>query len=171
MKWIVFFILSVITAHQALASNARFTPSTCEKLAYKRAILITQIDKSSPQSKQFSVQEQRIFVLLQRHCSHSNANSELRLALPDDELLASPIDGMTYAGKMFSNDKKQRQWQKFYSIPSRCKVKNSSLDDFVWCSNNKGKQKRLFELYLLNDEDLAVSTNGYSLVAAKISNQ
>ncbi|TMO60424.1 hypothetical protein [Pseudoalteromonas aurantia] len=165
MKWILACILWAGTVNYACASNAQFSKATCEKLAFKRAVLMSHITQKSSYSADFSSQEQRIFVLLHRHCKSEQETNEHALSLPDEQLLNAPLDDMTYAGKLFMDDKKQMKWQKFYVIPQQCREKGSNLNKFVWCSHNKSKQKKRFELIWQSGEQATNEQSGYSLVA------
>ena len=164
MKWILSIVIFTVTSHMVYAENNQFSQITCDKLRYKHAVLITQIDKKSQYNVEFRKQEQSVFVLLQRHCDDSDSIVDKPLSLSDDTLLAPPLANMTYEGKLFDNDDKQLQWQKFYMVPARCREKETKLVDFVWCSANKSKQKRLFERFIASEKVPHGTDSSYSLV-------
>jgi hypothetical protein len=142
MKWILAFNLWSIMLNYACATNTQFNKVTCDKLAFKHAVLMSYIEQKSSHSVDFSSQEQRIFVLLRRHCKADQVNDKYALRIPDEQLLNAPLANMTYVGKLFTDDTKQKAWQKFYVIPPQCRKKGSNLNKFVWCSHNKSKQKK-----------------------------
>ncbi|WP_010365777.1 hypothetical protein [Pseudoalteromonas citrea] len=167
MKWILACLLWVCAVDYTFAANTQFSKATCEKLAYKRAVLISQMTQQSSHSVDFSAQEQRIFVLLLRHCKDEQSSDDHALALPDEQLLNAPLENMTYAGKLFTDDKKQYEWQRFYVIPQQCREKGSNVTQFVWCSQNKSKQKKRFELAWQSGALNVSQQTGYSLVAVR----
>lgn len=98
-----------------------------------------------------------LFQLMRKHCvkpTLPNADS-----LTDDYLTESPSK-RTYNVKSINDNwsahnktyhgEKADAWLDFYKVPYRCRQKDSTTDDFIYCSEFKAKRRVEFEEYWKN---------------------
>ena len=63
----------------------------------------------------------------------------------NNALLRTRMPNMKLHSDSYSDPEKLAAWSEFYTLPKRCRSKGMQSSDFVWCSEYRGEQKRLFE--------------------------
>lgn len=86
----------------------------------------------------------------QEHCDkpkQTNRTHQCSLAYSssNNALLHTRMPHMKLHSDSYSDPEKLAACSEFYTLPKRCRSKGMQSSDFVWCSEYRGEQKRLFE--------------------------
>lgn len=142
-KWILLIILSGL-CNTTLA--AHYSVAVCEELenTHKEHSALLNAHMSEKQQQRSIERRKALFTKITHNCDLALQPRSYRIA--NHNLLASqPQTDMSVYIKRYSSEHKQAAWVEYYELPQQCRRLAMSNSDFVWCSENRAKQRAGFE--------------------------
>ncbi|MBQ4833627.1 hypothetical protein J8L70_10280 [Pseudoalteromonas sp. MMG010] len=153
IKWI-FIFLGFISAF-SYADDA-YTQSQCDHIKKQRESIRSQFRQgySNKKGERLRARDKQLFKELAKHCNRPQKNSKAPPSYSNrtlsntsnaNWLLNQKVSNSSLYSNSYKNEAKLAAWSRFYKLPKRCRQKNMETANFVWCSEYRGKQKKLFE--------------------------
>lgn len=162
MKWTLLFSLVGLLFSGVV--KAEYSHARCESIKNEREQIRAKQREgySSYEGERLRKRDDYLFIELSRHCSgqrfagasgdtkglsYNQRQQQLALqAQKDWEVLSQKFPDMSANNALYEGSKGDA-WLSFLVIPEKCRVKNISYADFVWCSEDKQQQKSHFETF------------------------
>ena len=162
MKWTLLFSLIGLVFSGVV--QADYSSSRCEAIKNEREQIRERQRQgySAFEGERLRKRDDYLFIELSRHCSgqrvdgtssqartfsYNQRQRELALqAQKEWEILSQKFPDMSANNALYEGSKGDA-WLSFLVIPAKCRVKNISYADFVWCSEDKKQQKTNFETF------------------------
>jgi hypothetical protein len=152
IKWILVVLTAVYVGN--VDADEAYSQSRCDSIKKERASIRSQMRSgySVEKGERLKARFKQLFTVLANHCDKAKPNSTSSYtrnvrtySSSSNWLLNQKTANMTLHSDSYRNDAKRDAWAKFYKLPDRCRKKNMTSSEFVWCSEYRGKQKSLFE--------------------------
>ena len=144
------FDKSKITEILGIEIDDKFIAKTLSSLKITYTLNKDTIEFSSPSWRYDLERPIDIIEELAKHCDNPNQTKRTHqrssvYSPSDNALLHTRVPNMKLHSDSYRDAEKLAAWSKFYTLPKRCRTKGMQSSDFVWCSEYRGEQKRLFE--------------------------
>jgi len=150
IKWILLLLLALFTTlPQAYES---YSQSRCDSITKERESIRSKLRQGYRvrEGEKLKARFKSLFEELAKHCDNPNQTKRTHqrssvYSPSDNALLHTRVPNMKLHSDSYRDAEKLAAWSKFYTLPKRCRTKGMQSSDFVWCSEYRGEQKRLFE--------------------------
>jgi len=144
-KWILLIAFCSLF-NPAIAQQ--FSAKVCEQLELEQkqltALLNTHI--SEKQQQRLTQRKKTLFANITHNCDLAAQPRSYKIA-NSSRLDKKSLADMSAYFRPYSNNHKQAAWVDYYELPQRCRSLAMSDTEFVWCSENRVKQRSEFESY------------------------
>ncbi|TMN71713.1 hypothetical protein CWB85_09810 [Pseudoalteromonas sp. S1727] len=130
----------------------QYSQAQCERIEAERENIKDRMRSSYTvtQGERLRKRSSALFEQLGRHCKsptkvRTRSSSRTYTRSSANDLLNKKVYDATVYSKTYDSDSKRLQWNQFYQHPDRCRTKDMTQADFVWCSENRAEQRARFE--------------------------
>lgn len=142
-----------------LFANPQYTQYDCDQLAAERENIRKRLNSGYRvrEGNYLNERDRKLFIEISKHCrnpvkeeNYFYYSDSIRTTSSQPSPVTSrpsrrPVNtNYTANNRVFSGDKREA-WDRFYKIPARCRSKDLTPDDFVFCAEDKADQRRDFE--------------------------
>lgn len=136
-------------------SNEQFTQRKCDELKEEKEYIRKRFNAGYgvAEGNYLNKRDREIFMLMSAHCRNPLKETQRQIyysdrPAPQNQAITQPRrlpkSSYTIRNNVYTPEK-SAAWDAFYQVPSRCRSKDTSQEDFVFCAENKAQQKREFE--------------------------
>ncbi|MGB2709671.1 MAG: hypothetical protein WBC41_16130 [Pseudoalteromonas nigrifaciens] len=150
IKWILLILLAIFTTlPQAYES---YSQSRCDRIEKERETIRSRLRQGYrvKEGERLKARFKSLFEELAKHCDNPKQTNRTYqrssvYSTSNNALLHTKMPNMQFYSDSYNDPGKLKAWSEFYTLPKRCRAKGMESSDFVWCSEYRGEQKRLFE--------------------------
>ena len=151
--------LTCLIIPTASFANEQYSKQYCEQLESERTYIRKRMNAgyTARERNRLNDKYRELFHLLANHCKtpynesdnsyyyDAQEQAQPKLQRQPPSYSSSAINYNWSARNRTYTGKKAKAWDKFYNPPTRCRKRNLSNDDFVFCGEDKVLQKDKFE--------------------------
>lgn len=150
IKWILLILLCLFTSLPQ--AYEQYSQEHCDRIVKERETIRSRLRQNYKvkEGERLKARFKSLFEELAKHCDKPKQTNRTyqrssAYSSSNNALLHTRMPNMKLHSDSYSDPEKLAAWSEFYTLPKRCRSKGMQSSDFVWCSEYRGEQKRLFE--------------------------
>lgn len=156
MRYLLLVLMALGCSTGVMASERQFSVNKCAALEAERAAIQAKMRSGYDVSEYnfLNGREMKLFQIQARHCLHPVPDEQAAAAYlaPEraqrlQQQTQSPQNfPMMQANNAVFTGAMAKAWDNFYQMPVQCRIHQQSAEDFVYCAEDKLRQRQAFLL-------------------------